>query len=59
MKKNYSAPVVEKVTFDYTVQTSQSTSCTGSVMNIATTLDQCGEGTPTYWGWTSEHPGGF
>ena len=44
MKKDYKAPVVEKVTFDYKVQTASS--CTVMVMNLKTADSVCGEGTP-------------
>ena len=59
MKKKYVAPIVEKVTFDYKVQTSGagSTSCFGSVMNVSEGPVECASGTPVYWGWNLKNPG--
>ena len=62
MKRNYSKPVVEKIDFDYRIQTgtpSKPQECFGSVINVATSLSECGEGTPNYFGWTLENPGGI
>jgi hypothetical protein len=59
MKKEYKKPVIEKITFDYKTQIVTSSNCTGSIINIATSVDQCGEGTKNYIGWNSEHPGPF
>lgn len=59
MKKEYESPVIEKITFDYKIQTVTSGPCTGSIMNIATATDTCGEGTRNYIGWNSAHPGEF
>ena len=58
MKKNYVTPVIEKITFDYAVQTSQS-SCFGSVINVKTDVSTCGEGTPIYPGWNLKNPAGI
>ena len=58
MKKEYAAPVVEKITFDYRVQTeSGSGDCFGSIINVATSESECGEGTPYYVGWNLKNPG--
>ena len=61
MKKQYKVPMFEKVTFDYKaqMQTGSTPSCFGSVINTATSASVCGEGTPMYFGWNSEHPGDF
>ena len=58
MRKQYSEPIVEKVTFDYTVQISTA-SCFGSIINVATSDSECGEGTPIYSGWNLKNPGGI
>jgi hypothetical protein len=58
MKKRYVTPVVEKVTFDYKVQTSSGSSgCFGSVINVSHGITLCDEGTPTYIGWNNKNPG--
>lgn len=59
MKKEYEKPIIEKITFDYKSQVVTSGPCTGSIMNIATSVDQCGEGTKNYIGWNNAHPGNF
>ncbi len=59
MKKEYKTPVVEKITFDYRIQTGTNSSCFGSIINKATSLSECGEGTPNYFGWNLENPGGI
>ena len=62
MKRQYSKPIVQKISFDYKTQiVTQSTpsQCFGSVINVATSYDQCGEGTRNYFGWNLEHPGNF
>lgn len=61
MKKAYETPVVEKVVFDYKAQivTESTPACHGSVINTATAENECGEGTPMYFGWNSNHPGEF
>lgn len=55
MKRMYVAPMVEKIAFDYKVQTSGSTTtCFESVMNERPTdgnSTQCVGGTPTSFGW--------
>lgn len=56
MKKNYVTPNVERIAFDYTIQTAAS-SCFGSVMNVKTSEKECGEGTPTYIGWNDPQTG--
>ena len=58
MKKKYQTPVIEKITFDYHVQTASS-QCFGSIMNVKTTISECGDGTPSYIGWNDKHPGEF
>lgn len=58
MKKEYVTPVIEKIIFDYKVQTNGS-NCFGSVMNVATSESECGEGSPVYVGWNSPNPGGI
>lgn len=55
MKKEYEKPVIKKITFNYKSQIVTST-CTGSIVNIATATDTCGKGTRNYIGWNSEHP---
>ena len=59
MKKNYVAPVVEKVTFDYKTQIiTGSTECYESVMNTRVNGGStCDEGTPINFGWTKEQTG--
>ena len=62
MKRHYSKPVVEKIDFDYKMQIvteSPPPDCFGSVINVATATDICGEGQRTYIGWNSKHPGDF
>ena len=64
MKKQYKAPIFEKITFNYKAQMQVGSPtpppvCIGSVINIATSESECGEGTPSYFGWTKEHPGPF
>ena len=60
MKKAYTTPVFEKITFDYKIQTASSTQqCFGSVINQSTGTSVCGEGTPAYIGWNSPNPGGI
>ena len=56
MEKEYKKPLIEKVTYDYKIQTTAST-CFGSIINVATSVSECGEGTPSYIGWNKEHPG--
>ena len=55
MKKEYEKPFIEKITFDYKSQIVTS-SCYGSIVNVATATDTCGEGTRNYIGWSSPHP---
>ncbi len=61
MKKQYSRPVVEKISFDYRTQivTESPSECFGSVMNVKTAIDECGEGQRFYYGWNLKHPGEF
>ena len=62
MRKQYSAPIIEKVVFDYTVQISTaSQKCIASVMNLTAGGDdaydtQCVKGTKFIVGWTSPNP---
>ena len=54
MKKEYSVPVVEKVDFDYKIQTTEST-CIESVMNQnPTATNACTEGTRVSLGWNND-----
>ncbi len=58
MKRSYSTPVIEKITFDYKDQIScTAVSCYGSVINVSTGTEVCGFGTPFYIGWNSRNPG--
>ena len=58
MRKQYSAPIIEKVVFDYRVQISTaSKECFGSIMNVATSESECGEGGIVYIGWDLKNPG--
>ena len=65
MNKNYTSPIVEKITFDYKVQTSESqTECFESVMNQRPSGEstvgpgtQCVAGTPVVVGWTKPQSG--
>ena len=57
MRKRYSAPIVEKVVFDYRVQLSTASTCTASIINIKTSESECGEGTPSTIYWTPSDPG--
>ena len=63
MKRHYTKPVVEKIGFDYKMQIVTESppppDCFGSIINIATATDTCGEGQRTYIGWNSKHPGDF
>ncbi len=60
MKKRYNSPVFEKITFDYKIQTSNSsTECFGSVINVSYGITVCDDGTPQYIGWNNENPGGI
>lgn len=63
MKRHYTKPVVEKIDFDYKMQIVTESppppECIGSVINVATSLSECGEGTPSYFGWTLQNPGGI
>ena len=56
MEKVYSKPLVEKITFDYKIQTANS-ECFGSIINVKTSDKECGEGTPSYVGWNKPNPG--
>lgn len=57
MKRSYSTPVIEKITFDYKDQISCTTaSCFGSVINVSVGTEVCGLGTPFYIGWNSRNP---
>ncbi len=57
MKRNYSTPLIEKITFDYKDQiTCTSASCFGSVINVSVGTEVCGLGTPFYIGWNSRNP---
>ena len=60
MKKVYTTPVFEKITFDYKIQTASSTQqCFGSVINVSHGITVCDDGTPQYIGWNSLNPGGI
>jgi len=56
VRKQYSAPIVEKIVFDYSVQTSATSACYESVLNErpAGSTTQCVGGTPIGMGWTLE-----
>jgi len=54
VRKQYSAPIVEKIVFDYSVQTSAASACFESVMNdrpAGGSSTQCVGGTPISMGW--------
>ena len=53
MKKEYSIPIVEKITIDYKVQTTDSSSCYSSVINKQIPGDprECAEGTASTFWW--------
>lgn len=56
MRKQYSTPIVEKITFDYKVQTSSASQCYESVMNerpAGGDSRTCESGTPISMGWTT------
>ena len=66
MKRQYSAPTFEKVVFDYKIQTSGSSSCFGSVINVTEGPVVCKDdpdgnppSTPVYIGWNDKNPGGI
>lgn len=61
MKRKYVSPVIQKITFDYKLQTAPTipSSCFGSVINVSHGITTCDDGTPSYIGWNSEHPGQF
>lgn len=60
MKKEYVSPIIEKITFDYKLETAIGPSgCFGSIINVATSDSECGEGTPGYFGWDKKNPGGI
>lgn len=59
MEKQYEKPIIEKVSFDYKIQTSSNSDqkCFGSIINVKTDERECGEGTPSYVGWNKKNPG--
>lgn len=55
MKRKYEAPMYEKITFDYKIQTATSKDCYESVMNerpAGGDSTACEGGTPISTGWT-------
>jgi len=56
VKRKYEAPVFEKITFDYKIQTASSVSCYESVMNEKPEGESnaCTSGSPISIGWTKE-----
>ena len=57
MRKQYSTPVVEKITFDYKVIHTSSVECFGSIINVVPDGDTvCRSGEPFYVGWNNDHP---
>ena len=65
MKKPYSTPVVEKVSFDYKVHTSAAYTCFESVMNVRegtvisgqVPVGMCVSGNVIYIGWNNTQTG--
>ena len=55
MKRKYVSPVIQKITFDYKLQTAPTipSSCFGSVINVSHGITTCDDGTPSYIGWNS------
>ena len=66
MKKKYVTPFIEKITYDYKIQTSSTAECFESVINVRVggTYDGspvpkgvCVEGIIVYIGWTKPQTG--
>jgi len=59
MRKQYSAPIIEKVVFDYRVHIQTTSGCYESVINNRTEAYACDPNisTPMPIGWTKEQTG--